>query len=68
MVKGLRKNMIVVKCERDSPFESAFFILKDNGELGARGEEDIMSEACAIIDAASGGKLKKPKKKRGLSH
>lgn len=48
MIKGLRKNVFVLKCGRDSPFESAFFILK--AAYSSDGySEDIVAEAERLV-------------------
>ena len=69
MIKGVNKRIVVMNCEKDSPFESAVFILR-------RGADDVRSDATAIdsdivlaasrlIDEAeSGTSLARPKRKK----
>ena len=73
MLKGIRKNIFVVKCDRHSPFESAMFILKENAQ-GDSMNSDILAEAQRLVESAfldqkseqSTKKLKKNKKRQGL--
>ena len=51
MIKGLRKNGVVMKCSHESPFESAFFILKETAEPLAN-ESDILAEAQKLVESA----------------
>ena len=48
MMRGLRKNAFVLKCGRDSPFESAFFILKAS-YLPPKCDGDIVAEAEKLV-------------------
>ena len=73
MLKGIRKNILVIKCDRNSPFESAMFILKENAQ-NTTVNNDIIAEAEGIIESAfsdhENGKItrkaKKNKKRQGL--
>ena len=51
MVKGISKQVIVVKTPVSGMFEQAIFILGDNAAEEASVDADgILSEACAIAD------------------
>ena len=68
MIKGLRKNIVVMKCSRESPFESALFILKERSEPCAN-DSDILAEAQKLVESAfaeipSRSSEKKQKKKK----
>ena len=67
MVKGLRKNVFVLKCDKESPFESAFFVLRASTEKPV--DDDIVREAERLVESVWGeGELpqkdKKSKKKK----
>ena len=67
MVKGLRKNVFVLKCDKDSPFESAFFVLRASMEKPV--DDDIVREAERLVesvwtDTAPSVSAKKHKKKK----
>ena len=51
MIKGIRKNVVVMKCSKDSPFEGAFFILKEKSEP-LTNETDILAEAQKLVEGA----------------
>ena len=58
MIKGCRKNMIIVRCGADSRFESAYFIMKNDTVCD---EGDLLSEAERIINnGSSDGEKTKP--------
>ena len=46
MLKGLNRNVIVVKADKNSSFETVYFVMKRNGR-GSRA--DILKEANDII-------------------
>jgi hypothetical protein len=48
VIKGLRKNVFVLKCGKDSPFESAFFILRS--PLTDFAEGNLLAEAEKIAE------------------
>ena len=51
MIKGIRKNVFVMKCGKESPFESAVFILRDS--LISEGMSgDIVAEAERLVEDA----------------
>ena len=51
MIKGIRKNVYVMKCGKDSPFESAMFILKEEvWENSFNG--NILAEAEKLVESA----------------
>ena len=57
MIKGTRKNVVTVKCDRKSPFEAAIFILKPERSAGGRAdEEDVIEKAFELIRSASADK------------
>ena len=43
--------MIIIKCGRDSPFESALFILKEGAEA-QRADNGILAEAERLVESA----------------
>ena len=50
MLRGVNKNVIVIKTDRDSRFETAYFVLRsNNGEVKGRGA--AISEAKELIHA-----------------
>lgn len=55
MIRGAQKKMIVIKTADSAIFEEAYFVLRR--EKKAR-NEDIVAEACRIIDS-SGDKRRK---------
>ena len=70
MIKGIRKNVYIMKCDKESPFESAMFILKENS-VEKKVDIDIVAEAERLIEAAfsdcksdRSGKTSKRKKAR----
>ena len=64
MIKGCRKNMIFVKCDRDSSFESAYFIMKSDAVVEGCPEGDLLAEAEKIINNSLMNYEKDGKKKR----
>lgn len=65
MIKGCRKNVIMVKGGCESPFESAYFIMKDSVDECVYTEGDMISEAERIISHSA---VNKEKAKSGSSH
>ena len=51
MIKGIRKNVFVMKCGKESPFESAVFILKEPLRQG-ESDKNIVAEAERLVEAA----------------
>jgi len=51
MIKGIRKNVYVMKCGKDSPFESAMFILKE-GVRENSFNDNILAEAEKLVESA----------------
>ena len=55
MLRGVNKNVIVIKTDRDSRFETAYFVLRSNhGESKGRGA--AISEAKELIHAGEEGR------------
>ena len=68
MLKGIRKNIFVMKCGKDSPFESAMFILKEKMHADPI-DNDIVAEAerlvaCALADNGNEKPGKAAKRKK----
>ena len=61
MLKGIQKRIIVIKTQKDSCFESAFFIIRSEKERNCD-ENAIITEAQRII--ADGERARKKKNKR----
>ena len=56
MIKGTRKKIFMIKCDRKSPFEAAIFILKpEKSGDGSVAEDDVVERACELIRSASAG-------------
>lgn len=51
MFKGIRKNIYFMKCDRNSPFESAMFILKEKEHTQPL-DCDIIAEAEKLVACA----------------
>ena len=49
MIKGSKKNIVMLKCDSRSPFESAIFILKSDLRGREEKSEDIIEKAYQII-------------------
>lgn len=67
MLKGVNRNVIVVKADRDSRFETAYFVLRPH-RLG-EGESGAVTEAKRFLregDARGGGYAKKGRVLRAL--
>jgi hypothetical protein len=62
MIKGVRKNVIFLRCDKESPFESVFFVLKNadseqavveiKKQGGKNADDSIIAAANAIISEA----------------
>lgn len=50
MLRGVNKNVIVIKTDRDSRFETAYFVLRSN-HCEAKGRGGAISEAKELIHA-----------------
>ena len=61
MIKGINKNMIVVKNTGSKYFEEAHFIIKNSAS--DRSERDLVKEASIIVGSVltESGKMSKPK-------
>ncbi len=66
MVKGIQKQMIMVRTEESSLFEAAYFILRDSVE--ERTGSDIVAEATKLVTAADRGTVKKKRSRVSLYH
>lgn len=66
MIKGLRKNIVFLRCDADSPFESALFILKDSHL--SESDTNIIAKATELIASGEEKKVgffeKRRRKKR----
>lgn len=62
MIKGINKNMIVVKNTGSRYFEEAHFIIKNSAS--DRSERDLVKEASKIVGTvlSESGKVSKPKR------
>ena len=49
MIKGARKQMIVVRTGNSRYFDEAYFVLKENTQKDKRKSKDILSEANRIL-------------------
>ena len=60
MIKGLRKSVVMVKCDRKSPFETAIFILKPRPGRDENGsDEDVIEKAYELIRSAASDKSRR---------
>lgn len=50
MVKGISKQVIVVKGPANSMFDQAIFILKEDALASSVNSENILREACSVAD------------------
>ena len=70
MLKGIQKQMVMVKTNNSSLFETAYFVLRDDA---ARDDGDIVSEANSIVECAlpspkrKGARRGEARKRRGIS-
>ena len=49
MIRGTQREMIVLRGDRSSAFESVFFLVRTDAEAPKRGKEDMLAEANRII-------------------
>ena len=49
MIKGARKQMIVVRTGNSRYFDEAYFVLRDDAQKDKRKSKDILSEANRIL-------------------
>ena len=54
MIKGCRKNMIMVPGGADSVFESVYFVLRSDVKQESDGEGDMVAEANRIVKELEG--------------
>ncbi len=66
MLKGCQREMVVVKGDSDSVFESAYFLLKKSHSPKSSKKEDIVECANSIINENSFASLKKRRFKTAL--
>ena len=71
MIKGVNKRIVIMQCGKDSPFESAVFILRRGADEGisaaASLDGEMVRAASRLIDDAESGAsfaLSRPKKRR----
>ena len=60
MIKGVRKNVLVVKCGRGSPFESATFVLREGARPELSDQSIILEAERLVSDALKDGHGEKP--------
>ena len=60
MIKGVNRSVIVVKTDKDSRFESAYFVLRPHARE-EKGSTSVISEAKQILNA---GEVRQTCKKR----
>ena len=64
MVKGINRQMVVVKLGGSGFFESACFILRRDAKIGAEADRDMLCEANRIVSQMD---TKGRKEKRGIA-
>lgn len=63
MIKGARKQMIVVRTGNSPYFDEAYFVLRDDAQKDKRKSKDILSEANRILAEAAPDATPAAKKK-----
>ena len=62
MVRGCKRRMVIVSGLRDSSFETAYLVLKDNVSDVKEGDVDIIDRANSLVESLySDSKIKKNK-------
>ena len=67
MIKGIQKQMVMVRLQKDAAFEAAYFVLRDGYEK--KESEDIVREANEIAirtSLSAGGAKRRQRQKRLL--
>ena len=65
MIKGARKQMIVVRTGDSRYFDEAYFVLREDAEKEKRKSVDILGEANRILDEISPEPSTKEKRRGG---
>ncbi len=55
MLRGIQKQMIVVKPPMGSPFERAYFVLRRDRPPASRGQDDMVREAQRMLSEGRSG-------------
>ena len=63
MIKGCEKKILFIEGNENSPFETAYFVLKSNSETKSAGKDDIVRAADSIINERLPEEKRKQKKK-----
>ena len=50
MIKACQKKILYIEGQENTPFEAAYFVLRDNAESISLGGDDILKEADRIIN------------------
>ena len=66
MIKGCQKKIIFIQGSENSPFETAYFVLKKDSEDCCQGGDDIIKEADRIICESLPDVKRKHKKRAKL--
>jgi hypothetical protein len=64
MIKGARKQMIVVRTGNSRYFDEAYFVLRENMQKDARKSKDILGEANRILTELAPDTQREQKKAR----
>ena len=67
MVKGIQRQMVIVRTTESEIFETAYFVLRADAKI-KKGQKSIMAEANSIVSAvcADGSREKREKRKKRL--
>ncbi len=60
MLKGINRNVLIVRADKDSSFEIAYFIMKHGFSCD---RSDILKEAATIISGAGSGRTQRARRK-----
>ena len=64
MVKGINKQMVFLRLDGNSTYESACFILKNEAKHPSEADKDMLAEANRIVFELEERKRKKPSRSR----
>ena len=64
MIRGVNRQVIVLRPDRDSAFETVYFMLKSGQQMPSAAERDILREANKIISENCSEKRGRGEKKR----
>ena len=62
MIKGIQKQMVMVRLHDNTAFETAYFVLRDGSDK--KSDSDIVAEANTLVQSAFTQGNKKPKDSR----